>query len=556
MHRICVRRAWLAIAAGMLGVVSCGGPPTEAADGGVIGVAGGGAPDAGPSVDAGVRGAVGSPCATAQDCGSGFCADGVCCTTACVGTCEACVAAKTSAAEGTCAPVTVNTDPDDECTAAAGTCDTGLCSGAAACGRAQNGEVCRPAAGPCDAAETCTNNTCPADVLAPATTVCRPSGGPCDLPEACSAGTAACPADAFATSTSVCRASAGDCDVEERCSGTAATCPPDTFAATQTTCRAARGPCDVDEHCSGASASCPADARAPSTEVCRPEAGPCDVAERCTGTTDTCPADALAPSTLVCRAAAGVCDREERCSGTPACPTDTKLTTVCRAAVGVCDLTETCDGMANDCPANTGQPATTEVCAPYRCSAATFMCTSGTCNSDSQCAPGSFCRGSACVRGKRIFVTSTTTSGGFGGLIAGDSLCQGRAQAAGLAGTYKAWLSASTANARDRITQSTAPYFKRLGQVNTVIANNFTELTSNGTIRNINANETGAMQGGFVWTGTNNSGGSSAPNCSDWTASSSVSGRFGTIGANTIPSWTDDGSGPCSFPRALYCIEQ
>jgi len=80
------------------------------------------------SVDEGVCLANGSVCSSASQCVSGFCVDGRCCNSACTATCFACSAAKTGAANGTCAPVIANTDPDNECTGAAN------CNGAGACG--------------------------------------------------------------------------------------------------------------------------------------------------------------------------------------------------------------------------------------------------------------------------------------------------------------------------------------------------------------------------------------------------------------------------------------
>jgi hypothetical protein len=54
----------------------------------------------------------------------------------------------------------------------------------------------------------------------------------------------------------------------------------------------------------------------------------------------------------------------------------------------------------------------------------------------------------------RIFVTSTTivpmALGGSGALAAADAICNARAGSAGLGGTFVAWLSTSTRNARDR----------------------------------------------------------------------------------------------------------
>jgi hypothetical protein len=56
--------------------------------------------------------------------------------------------------------------------------------------------VCRPAAGPCDVAETCTGSSaqCPPDAFVPAGTVCR-AGNMCNPAEVCTGASAACPAD-------------------------------------------------------------------------------------------------------------------------------------------------------------------------------------------------------------------------------------------------------------------------------------------------------------------------------------------------------------------------
>ncbi|MEP7123054.1 MAG: kelch repeat-containing protein [Byssovorax sp.] len=86
----------------------------------------------------------GTPCALGSECASGYCADGFCCNTACAGVCQACSAAKTGGVNGTCASVTVATDPDNECAAQAqSTCGTtGSCSGAGACQQFASGLTC------------------------------------------------------------------------------------------------------------------------------------------------------------------------------------------------------------------------------------------------------------------------------------------------------------------------------------------------------------------------------------------------------------------------------
>src|SRR5262249_32218824 len=54
----------------------------------------------------------GSACSSGGMCASSFCVDGVCCDVACSGTCQACTAAKTGGADGTCASVTDGTNPN------------------------------------------------------------------------------------------------------------------------------------------------------------------------------------------------------------------------------------------------------------------------------------------------------------------------------------------------------------------------------------------------------------------------------------------------------------
>jgi hypothetical protein len=53
----------------------------------------------------------GAACTTTAECGSSFCVDGVCCESACSGTCESCALAE----KGKCLPVPDGQDPDKEC---------------------------------------------------------------------------------------------------------------------------------------------------------------------------------------------------------------------------------------------------------------------------------------------------------------------------------------------------------------------------------------------------------------------------------------------------------
>ncbi|MDX2018709.1 MAG: hypothetical protein SF187_00605 [Deltaproteobacteria bacterium] len=90
----------------------------------VVGVA---MPDAGAVVDAGVPDvrvtpdaplamnvALGSSCRQSVECGSGFCVDGVCCASACVGLCQSCAL---PGMQGTCVAASVGQNPDNDCPA-------------------------------------------------------------------------------------------------------------------------------------------------------------------------------------------------------------------------------------------------------------------------------------------------------------------------------------------------------------------------------------------------------------------------------------------------------
>src|SRR5262249_48253139 len=95
-----------------------------------------------------------STCSSAWECGSGYCADGVCCDASCDQPCRACTAAlKGTGLDGVCAMIQAGRDPDNDCPGAA-TCDgNGSCT-----------ECTRPAdcPGPDNECQhpTCVSGTC------------------------------------------------------------------------------------------------------------------------------------------------------------------------------------------------------------------------------------------------------------------------------------------------------------------------------------------------------------------------------------------------------------
>ena len=164
---------------------------------------------------------------------------------------------------------------------------------------------------------------------------------------------------------------------------------------------------------------------------------------------------------------------------------------------------------------------------------------------------------------KRVFVTSTTYNGNLlangqaidssvtTGLGGGDAICNRRATvSASLGGTWKAWLSTSSVNAKDRIPD--AEY--RLVDGTTIVANNKADLLD-GTIDNrINKDEGSNSAATIVWTGTETSGIVSPNHCNGWTSINTI-GWFGST-TEADSRWTRLGIRSCTDNTRLYCFEQ
>ncbi len=152
----------------------------------------------------------------------------------------------------------------------------------------------------------------------------------------------------------------------------------------------------------------------------------------------------------------------------------------------------------------------------------------------------------------RIFATTATPNGAFGGLAGGDAICAAAAASAGLHGTWIAWLSDSSTNAIDRLDVNSGPFLTMDGFL---IASNKADLTDGTLANSITRNEFSGTAAAFIWTGTLTNGTSGGGNCSDWT-STGGSGMTGVTGS-TSGSWTQNGGGSvCSAPSSLFCIEQ
>jgi hypothetical protein len=147
------------------------------------------------------------------------------------------------------------------------TCDGGECS-------LHAGDPCVGPDGDTDCAESCDEAADGCTAADPDGTPCRPAAGTCDVAETCSAGV--CPSDG--KSTALCRASAGDCDLADSCDGVGDDCPAD--AKRSDVCRPSSGdPCDPADSCDGVSNDCP-DAVLPDDTPCSDEQF-CNGEEKC-----------------------------------------------------------------------------------------------------------------------------------------------------------------------------------------------------------------------------------------------------------------------------------
>jgi len=166
-----------------------------------------------------------------------------------------------------------------------------------------------------------------------------------------------------------------------------------------------------------------------------------------------------------------------------------------------------------------------------------------------------------------VFVTSATGTGNLGSwaeasgktyIAAGHAICQNLADAAGLQGEFKAWLSDPDLDAKGRLVRSAEAYVRVDGAR---VAYNWTDLTTPPYLENpISINEQGLPNASQVWTGTRVGGNSAhgvfGNTCLYW--GSGNPGDTTAVGYSTATdySWTEAGIGSCAQSKALYCFHQ
>jgi hypothetical protein len=166
---------------------------------------------------------LGAPCAVNDDCNSLICAQGVCCSSDCKGTCESCAL---PGAAGTCTAVPAGEDPLNQCTdSGRAVCGTdGTCDGKRACRLYLSGTVCQDptctsattgtAQGRCDGMGTCAVGppvvcgTCTSCVVNTAAAVCMPIAAgmaPVVASQCVNQGAASCGTDGTCNGAGACR---------------------------------------------------------------------------------------------------------------------------------------------------------------------------------------------------------------------------------------------------------------------------------------------------------------------------------------------------------------
>lgn len=155
---------------------------------------------------------------------------------------------------------------------------------------------------------------------------------------------------------------------------------------------------------------------------------------------------------------------------------------------------------------------------------------------------------------QRIFVTSTTANGNRGGVAGGDAICAARASAAGLTGSWVAWMADSSHSAASRTTQYDTAYVTTTG---TTIAATFPDLTDGTVQARIDKSELGAaVAASYVWTGAGADGTGTGYTCNDWTTASNM--VLGTSGRTdrTTSGWSAYMRRGCGNAARFFCVEQ
>ena len=164
-----------------------------------------------------------------------------------------------------------------------------------------------------------------------------------------------------------------------------------------------------------------------------------------------------------------------------------------------------------------------------------------------------------------VFLSSQKFNGNLGGIAGADQKCQDLADAAGLPGTYKAWLADSDPASAPATRFTQAPNAYLLPGIGSaapqVLVDDWTDLTDGSLDRPIRVTENGDFISDTffsVWSNVTAAGArlSDVNHCTDWT-STAVNGQIG-FGEQTNADWTQGSFfiEGCNIANRLYCFGQ
>ncbi len=197
-------------------------------------------------------GGKGDACTNGAQCLNGHCFNGVCCTTACGGTCQACISALTGQSNGTCANISAGiAAPAGQCTASPPCGDDGNCAAGGVCEQVSLGTSCGTAAcsgaeltpaSACDGAGTCVaaaQEACPGALVCESATACKTScttSPDCVGANSCVGGFCVPPADAGTTCSDDAQCRSGICGTSGSGHCCTAACSPSGGSCGATDC--------------------------------------------------------------------------------------------------------------------------------------------------------------------------------------------------------------------------------------------------------------------------------------------------------------------------------
>jgi len=172
------------------------------------------------------------------------------------------------------------------------------------------------------------------------------------------------------------------------------------------------------------------------------------------------------------------------------------------------------------------------------------------------CGARAVCVGGQCVVAQRAFLSSATYTGNLGGHGGADATCQQLATAAGLAGTWMAWISDNASSPSARFHHASVAYRLIDG---TVVAASWSALVSGSLGHGIDLDERGHPPTGTteVWTATNTDGTLAGDGCSSFTSGSNAATTPAVgVADNTDATWTDVYLQFRDRSDHVYCFEQ